>query len=689
MTFNGLTEHQAETSRKKYGSNVCAYEGLAPKRFGTKPAERFGRIPVKIYIVIMLLYLFLHIFYTAASGGSFFDDMFISFIIIQAVLFIAVSINCITELYYENKAAEYILSEAKKKDTCNCYRCGNTVESIPAENVVKDDYVLLTKGDIVPADGYIVYGDITADDGKSNRLIRNYADLAANDIAVGTYNVPRGAAVTSGYAVMKVSAVGGKAERLIPEEKDRLFNIQLIIAILFVVTMSFLSVVLYLPENYDRIFNIANTAAGTAMLFAPVIITAQERIFRPGDLFFRAGLEKMRKNGISAAKPAPKTDYLFVDKSAFITDGEPKVTGVVFGDGSSFEQCYEIPYPLGTLLARAVAENTEALVNRQHFYGEPDDTAEAAFIADRIKNTLDLEIKPENINGVEKTFDYRRLIKGTPEEIIPKCTFYYNGGGGKLPLSNPAALYAMAEEIIFGGNRLTAYAAVDYHGSIGFIGMMIIHERMRGNSAEAFRAISASGTRIIMLGGGSESASVSMSDKQATGADGTETVTMSALSAMEPDAALKRLSEIKIITGKADKAALIDIVSQKNKTCAVTALTSGDVESTRGADAVIAAEQSCGAAKRAACAVMHDGAASLRGYMLFCRKNKTEALLYKLCTMALLIIAAGAATVSLLTGSGAAIYAVPVLTGFTALFDIIFCGKSGGDKKQKGRKKLK
>ena len=681
MTFNGLTEHQAETSRKKHGSNACIYEGLAPKSFGAKLAERFGRIPVKIYIVIMLLYLFLHIFYIAASSGSFFDDMFISFIIIQAVLFIAVSINCITELYYENKAAKYILSAAKKKDMCNCYRCGNTVESIPAENVVKDDYVLLTKGDIVPADGYIVYGDITADDGRNNRLIRNYADLAANDIAVGTYNVPRGAAVTSGYAVMKISAVGGRVERVIPEEKDRLYGIQLIIAILFVIVMSLLGALLAMPEYSGFAFNIAQTAAETAMLFAPVIILAQERIFRPAEFFFRIGREKLRKNDISAAKTAPKTDYLFVDKSAFITDGEPKVTGVVFGEGSSFEQCYEIPYPLGTLLARAVADNTEALVNRQHFYGEPDDTAEAKFIAERIKNTLDLEIKSENINGVDKTFDYRRLIKGTPEEIIPKCEFYYNGKGDKLPLSNSAALYAMAEEIIFQGNRLTAYAAVDYHGKIAFIGMMIIHERMRGNAAEAFCAISASGAKIIMLGGGSESVSVSMSDKQVTGADGTEIVTMSALSAMEPDAAAKKLSEIKIITGEADKAALIDIVSRQHKTCAVTALTSADVESTRGADVVIAAEQSCSAAKRAARAVMHDGAASLRRYMLFCRKNKTEALLYKFCAMALLIIAAGAEIVSLLTASSAIFYAVPVLTGFTALFDIVFCGKSSSDKK--------
>lgn len=676
MTFNGLTEHQAENSRKKNGSNACIYEGLAPKRFGTKLSERFGRIPVKIYIVIILLYLFLHIFYTAASGGSVFDGTFISFVIIQAVLFIAVSINCLTELYYENKAARFFLADAPKADMCNCYRCGNTVERIAAEKVVKDDYVLLTKGDIIPADGYIVYGDITADDGKNNRLIRNYADLAANDIAVGTYNVTRGAAVTSGYAVMKVSAVGGKVERIVPEEKDRLFNVQLIIAILFVVTMSFLSVALFLPENYGGIFNIAGTAASTAMLFAPMIILVQERISRPAEFFFRIGREKLRKNDISAAKSAPKTDFLFVDKSAFITDGEPKVTGVVFGDGSSFEQCYEIPYPLGTLLARAVAENTEALVNRQHFYGEPDDTAEAAFIAERIKNTLDLEIKPENINGVDKSFDYRRLIKGTPEEIIPKCTLYYNGKGEKLPLSNTAALYAMAEEIIFQGNRLTAYAAVDYHGKICFIGMMIIHERQRNGAADAFRAISGAGTRIIMLGGGSESVSVSMSDKQVTGADGTEIVTMSVLSAMEHEAALKKLSEIKIITGEADKAALIDIVSSKNKTCAVTALTSADVDSTKSADVIIAAEQSCAAAKRAACAVMHDGAASLRKYLLFCRKNKTEALLYKLCVLALFIIAAGAGVVSLLTGSSAAFYAVPVLTGFTALIDIVFCGKS-------------
>ena len=52
MTFNGLTDNQAENHRKQYGSNRI--KDIPPQTPVRRFAERFGRVPVKVYIIVLL-----------------------------------------------------------------------------------------------------------------------------------------------------------------------------------------------------------------------------------------------------------------------------------------------------------------------------------------------------------------------------------------------------------------------------------------------------------------------------------------------------------------------------------------------------------------------------------------------------------------------------------------------------------
>ena len=142
MTFNGLTDDQAEKARRKYGSNDSGLS-YTLKNPGIKLKERFRRIPVKIYIIIILLYILAELFTGVSAGELYAPNIFITVLWGQVALFAGVFLNCIAELYYDNKAIKALLKQHDTK--CHVYRCGNTVKDIDAGKLVQGDFVLLTE----------------------------------------------------------------------------------------------------------------------------------------------------------------------------------------------------------------------------------------------------------------------------------------------------------------------------------------------------------------------------------------------------------------------------------------------------------------------------------------------------------------------------------------------------------------
>ena len=133
MTFNGLTDDQVERSRKKNGSNRLA-DDLSNYTLKRRLKDRFDRVSVKIYIIIMLIYAAYALF-LALTGYSGELDMLLKVIPMLLVLAVSMTVNCIAELYYDRKTLK--LKQKADEAVCHVYRCGNTIKDVPAGDIVK------------------------------------------------------------------------------------------------------------------------------------------------------------------------------------------------------------------------------------------------------------------------------------------------------------------------------------------------------------------------------------------------------------------------------------------------------------------------------------------------------------------------------------------------------------------------
>lgn len=637
MTFNGLTDNQVERSRKKNGSNRIADD---PANYTLKKRlkDRFDKPAVKIYIIVLLIYT-IYAFFAALTGKTDELSMLGAVLPMAAVLAVSMTVNCIAEIYFDRKTLK--LKQKSDEAICHVYRCGNTIKDVPAGDIVKGDYVLVQEGDIVPADGVMVYGDIYAVNGGSSRLLRNYTRAAADETAADEYAVYRGEKISSGFAVLKITAVYSSAE-----EEEQVSGLRrggyITAAVLAAVLVGMYLFCCLKGINGSVMMDMP----GIAAVCLSLIVLASESLAFPREFFKNACSADMYSDGIRAAEikadsASGRGGLVFADKTAFVTDGSPQVTGFTDGEGKSFANCYEIPYPLGTILTRAVADNTTALVNRDRIIGpDPYECAAVKFISERIKITRELEIETRNLNGTEKPFDCKKLIKGSPEKLIPLCTGYFDGSGKRRPLSNTAPLMAMADELSFQGSRVTAYASEDYDGKCTFIGMLTMHEKLRRNSATAYKAVTGRGGRLIMLTGASASESVSMADKSVTGASPQEVISFDKLAAMDENDAKRMLPALKIITGEADKEYLLSLAKQLRYTVGITVSSYEDTERCREADVLYASSQGSECAKEAADAVLSDGIMSLFRYGAYSSSVKRSGRFYAWVRYFLMLLSA-------------------------------------------------
>ncbi len=673
MTFNGLTDSQAEKSRKKHGSNRQT-DDSSNYTLKCRLVDRFNRVPVKIYIIILLIYTAYALILALTGYEAELDNLW-KVLLTAPVIAASMLVNCFAELYFDRRSLK--IKRRTDEEICHVYRCGNTIKDIPSGDIVKGDYVLVQEGDVVPADAMVVYGDITAESDSGSKLVRNYkGEDSGLTIEQAVY---RGDTVSSGFAVIKISSVGTDSDdENIPLRASKSRSLSYITAAVPAAAITALYVLCCLNGGaYGADFSNITAAA---VVYTSLFVLASESIRWPSEFFKNAYSNNMYKNGVRAASLKGTADIVLADKTSFITDGRPAVTGFTDGEGHNYSKCYEIPYPLGTILSTAVVSGSSSLVNRERIIG-PDiyENAAVKFISERIKSTRELEVNQKNINGAEKDFGFRKLISGSPEKIIGSCTAYFDGSGGRKNLSNTAPLSAMADELAFQGSRVIAYAAEEENGKRTFIGMLTLHEKLKSTSPAAYRALTENGTRLIMLTGSSSSEYLSIADKAVTSASANEVISAEKLDQMDEDEIRRILPAIKIITGDADKEKLVEIAKKLKYTVGVTITDYRDCESCAEADVLYASSVSCEAAKDAADAVLYDGIMSMFRYGIFCRSIKNSAAVYVLIRQALMIFSALAMSVYAESIIGfAAWYIAAALNILLSALTVVVSGKSAG-----------
>ena len=248
---NGLTKEEVIKNREEHGSN--ALENIDKISFFKKLLESLGDPIIRILIIalgIKMVFLIKDFDWYETVG-------------IVIAIFIASFISTISE-YGSEQAFQKLQMEASKIK-CKVKR-DKIVEEISIKDVVVNDIVVLETGDKIPADGYLIEGEITVDESSLTGETKEVKKLSSNT-RLEKNRLYRGSVVYSKSGLMLVTEVGnntlyGKLAKEVSEKspdsplKIRLRHLAKIIinvgyvgAILFSVSYLFSAIVL--KNNFD------------------------------------------------------------------------------------------------------------------------------------------------------------------------------------------------------------------------------------------------------------------------------------------------------------------------------------------------------------------------------------------------------------------------------------------------------
>ena len=195
--FKGLSNEEVELNRKKYGTNSIT--NVKSKGFFRLLLESLGDPIIKILLValaVKVVFLF--------QDSNYFETLGI-----LIAIFLASFISTISE--YGSEAAFRRLGEESAKILVKVLRNGKVIE-IPLEEVVKNDIIVLQSGDRIPADGYLLKGELRVDESSLNgetKEAKKYPPLNPNNLQ-DQNKLYRGSVVYNGDAYMLVTEVGDK-----------------------------------------------------------------------------------------------------------------------------------------------------------------------------------------------------------------------------------------------------------------------------------------------------------------------------------------------------------------------------------------------------------------------------------------------------------------------------------------------
>lgn len=248
---NGLTKEEVIKSREEHGSN--ALENIDKISFFKKLLESLGDPIIRILIIalgIKMVFLIKDFDWYETVG-------------IVIAIFIASFISTISE-YGSEQAFQKLQMEASKIK-CKVKR-DKIVEEISIKDVVVNDIVVLETGDKIPADGYLIEGEITVDESSLTGETKEVKKLSSNT-RLEKNRLYRGSVVYSKSGLMLVTEVGnntlyGKLAKEVSEKspdsplKIRLRHLAKIISNVgyvgaFLVSLSYLFSVIVLKNNFD------------------------------------------------------------------------------------------------------------------------------------------------------------------------------------------------------------------------------------------------------------------------------------------------------------------------------------------------------------------------------------------------------------------------------------------------------
>ncbi len=539
----GLSKEEVQLRHHQYGPNRLT----PPPR--QSALQRFFRQCKDVLIYVLLV----------AAAVTFALGHFID----SGVIMLVVFINAMIAFIQEGKAEKAMDAISRMLANCTMVQRRHSVITIPAEELVPGDIVLLRSGDRVPADLRLFRSkDLRIDEalltGESVAAHKNTRPVAA-DSAVGdrncmaysgtfvTYGQGQGVVVGVGdnTEIGRISGMLGHIQKLTTPLLRQMDDFARKLSIAIVAVAAITSAFGVLIQNYTAT-EMFLAAVGLAVAAIPEGLPAIMTIT------LAIGVQKMaHRNAIIRRLPAVETlgsvNTICSDKTGTLTKNEMTAVAVTTG-GGSYEVSGEGYDPHGYFMYRDGREledlnrhpalqelcravmlcNDSSLTEKEGNWIVQGDPTEAALLALGMKAGLDLEYQKElwprtDVIPFESEHKFMATlhhdhsghgfiyVKGAPEKVLEMCRYQRKRGEDVLLDRNywHTNMEAMAEH----GQRLLAIAfraadsghqtlnSNDIADGLSLLGVIGIMDPPRQEAKEAIAACRSAGIAVKMITG--------------------------------------------------------------------------------------------------------------------------------------------------------------------------------------------
>ena len=455
---------------------------------------------------------------------------------------------------YSNENEFQRLLEEASKVKVKVFRNSTLVE-ILIDDLVVNDLVLLQPGDTVPADGYLLTGEIELNEsaltGESETVKKTGADDEKHSEAEEKYEMSRAALVVDGEAVMKVLEVGDKtkygatlkeltsAETRPSPLQEKLATLgrqisrfgyvgALFIAFSFMFNHIFLEgggwEIYFSKPDGEIIYNIV-----TAIILAIIIIVVAvpEGLPMMIAVVLSMNMHKLLKAKVLVRKllgieTSGSLTILFTDKTGTLTQGKLTVSELLLGNAEHFQSYKEIPENLRETVSFALRNNTPALIdtgdpeNPKIVGANPTGQALLRFLGADLDKQDDVKVKVNIPFNSSYKFSATQvegsqnltMVKGAAEIVLAGCTHYLDVDGNKVELDSEKLkeeMLGLSERAM----RLIGLAVSNQDlgeenvlpSDLTLVGIFGLRDEMRKESKTAVETVRRAGIQVVMITG--------------------------------------------------------------------------------------------------------------------------------------------------------------------------------------------
>ena len=591
MDIKGLNSDEVKQSRKKYGNNLI--EGKNKTTFLGLFIETLGDPIIKILLIALAI----------KTIFLFKDFDFFETIGIVIAIFVASLISVVSE-YGSNKAFERMQEESSKINV-RVIRNGN-ITSIPIDDIVKGDIIILSSGDRVPADAILIKGKLSVDESSINGETKEAKKESTSNINNYTNKnkVFRGTTIYDGEAYAKVVEVGmntlyGKMAKELTEENDdsplkiRLNSLAKTISTLgyiaaVLISISYLFSKVFILNNFDLNL-IKNTITinkflsylleALTLAVSVLVMSVPEGLPMMITLVLSTNSKKMLKDNVLVRKmvgieTSGNINILFTDKTGTLTKGKLEVIKIISANLKEYKNEKELSKDnkyYDIVKKSSIINNESSYSDNSVIGGNITDRAILSFFKNvNIKYKKD-DIIPFNSKNKYSITRSNNLnyIKGAPEILINKIDTYYDIDGSIKRIYNIEKIKEIIYNNTKNGIRVLLMVTsnnkkIDNLDNLTLVGLILIKDEVRQDAIEGVKLVTDAHIKTVMITGDNKDTAISIGRECGIYKDGDLVLTSTELNKMSDDELKEKINKVSIVARSlpSDKSRLVRICQE-------------------------------------------------------------------------------------------------------------------------------